>query len=46
MVFDKYKIKIIWPDSDSDSDDDGVDSDDIKDILNGCEDSESDSDSD
>ena len=33
-------------DSDSDSDDDGVDSDDIKDILNGCEDSESDSDSD
>ena len=46
MVFDKYKIKIIWPDSDSDSDDDGVDSDDVKDILNGCEDSESDSDSD
>ena len=46
MVFDKNKIKIIWPDSDSDSDDDGVDSDDIKDILNGCEDSESDSDSD
>ena len=46
MVFDKYKS--IWPDSDSDSDDDddGVDSDDIKDKLNGCEDSETDSDSD
>ena len=46
MVFDKYKV--IWPDSDSDSDDDddGVDSDDIKDKLNGCEDSETDSDSD
>ena len=41
MVFDKYKI--IWPDSD---DDDGVDSDDIVGILYGCEDSESDSDSD
>ena len=42
MVFGKYKI--VWPDSDSD--DDGVDSDDIAGILNGCEDSESDSDSD
>ena len=41
MVFDKYKIS--WNDSD---DDDGVDSDDIAGILCGCEDSESDSDSD
>ena len=40
MVFDKYKI--IW----DDSDDDGVDSDDIEGILCGREDSESDSDSD
>ena len=37
------KYKINWNDSDSD---DGVDSDDIKAILSGCEDSESDSDSD
>ena len=42
LVFDKYKIN--W--NDSDSYDDGVDSDDIKAILSGCEDSESDSDSD
>ena len=41
---DYYKSKIIWPDSDSD--DDGLDSDDINNILSGCEDSESDSDSD
>lgn len=50
LFHSKFKIKeidislkkFIWPDSDSD--DDGVDSDDIEDILSGCEDSESDSD--
>ena len=52
LFHNKFKIreidislnKTIWPDSDSD--DDGLDSDDINNILSGCEDSESDSDSD
>ena len=38
--------KINWPDSDNDSDDDGVDSDEINNIFGSGEDSESDSDSD
>ena len=42
MVFDKYRIN--W--NDSDSDDEGIDSDEINNIFGSCEDSDSDSDSD